>query len=160
MRVLGGIKMNASTEKIRPAAARWMLLLLVLANVLSVGDRMLLGVVTEPIRLELALSDVQMSLANGLFFVLFHLGGGFVVARLVDRGNRKRILAIGIAVWSLATAATGLAQDFLSLSIARVGLGVAEPRCSPPPCLSFQTCSRRTCAAARWRHSRPAASWV
>jgi len=108
-----------------------MLLLLVLANVLSVGDRMLLGIVTEPIRLELALSDVQMSLANGLFFVLFHLGGGFVVARLVDRGNRKRILAMGIAVWSLATAATGLANDFLSLSIARVGLGIAEAAVFP-----------------------------
>lgn len=123
--------MIASAETIRPAAARWMLLLLVLANILSVGDRMLLGVVTEPIRLELALSDVQMSLANGLFFVLFHLGGGFVVARLVDRGNRKRILAIGIAVWSLATAATGLAHDFLSLSIARAGLGIAEAAVFP-----------------------------
>jgi MFS family permease len=123
--------MNASSETIRPAAARWMLLLLVLANVLSVGDRMLLGVVTEPIRLELALSDVQMSLASGFFFVLFHLGGGFVVARMVDRGNRKRILVIGIVVWSLATAATGLANDFLSLSIARVGLGIAEAAVFP-----------------------------
>jgi MFS family permease len=112
-------------------AAGWTLFVLFLVNVLNVGDRTLLGVVTEPVRIELALSDTQMSLANGFLFVLFNLVGGLVIARFVDRGNRKRILALGVAAWSIATAATGLAHDFLGLSLARIGVGVGEATAFP-----------------------------
>src|SRR5690606_6415464 len=115
--------MNATAESIPPAAARWTLMLLILANVLSVGDRMLLGVVAEPVRIELGLSDLQMGLANGFIFVLFHLAGGLVIARFIDRGRRLRILVLCIIVWSVATAAMALVRDFASLAIARVGGG-------------------------------------
>lgn len=113
------------------ATAGWALFVLFLVNVMNVGDRTLLGVVTEPVRKELALSDTQMALANGFLFVLFNLVGGLVIARFVDRGNRKRILAFGVVVWSLATAATGLAQDFLTLSLARVAVGIGEATVFP-----------------------------
>lgn len=112
-------------------AAGWALFVLFLVNVMNVGDRTLLGVVTEPVRKELVLSDTQMSLANGFLFVLFNLVGGLVIARFVDRGNRKRILAFGVLAWSLATAATGLAQDFLTLSLARVAVGIGEATAFP-----------------------------
>src|SRR5690242_18993255 len=108
-----------------------MLLLLILANVLSVGDRMLLSVTTEPVRQELALSDPQIALVNGLLFVLFHLAAGLFVARLIDRGNRKRLLSMSIAGWSVAAAATGFADDFASLSLARIGVGVGEATVFP-----------------------------
>jgi MFS family permease len=111
--------------------ARWTLFVLLLVNAVNVGDRALLGVVTEPVRLDLHLSDTQMSLANGFLFVLFNLVGGLVIARFVDRGNRKIILALGLAGWSAATAATGLAHDFLTLSIARVGVGIGEATAFP-----------------------------
>jgi MFS family permease len=114
-----------------PLTAGWTLFLLFLANVLNVGDRMLLGVVTEPVRIDLALSDTQMALANGLLFVLFNLVAGLFIARLVDRGNRVRILVLGIAGWSLATAATGLAQDFTALALARLGVGIGEATAFP-----------------------------
>jgi MFS family permease len=113
------------------AVAGWTLFLLFLANVLNVGDRMLLGVVTEPVRHDLSLSDTQMALANGLLFVLFNLIAGLFIARLVDRGNRVRILTIGIAVWSIATASTGLAQNFSGLALARLGVGVGEATAFP-----------------------------
>jgi MFS family permease len=112
-------------------AAGWTLFVLFAVNVLNVGDRTLLGVVTEPVRLELQLTDTQMSLANGFLFVLFNLVGGLVIARFIDRGNRTRILALGVIAWSLATAATGLAQDFLTLSIARVAVGIGEATAFP-----------------------------
>jgi MFS family permease len=119
----------------RPAVSRgvagWTLFVLFAVNVLNVADRTLLGVVTEPVRLELRLTDTQMSLANGFLFVLFNLVGGLVIARFIDRGNRKRILALGVIGWSLATAATGLAQDFLTLSIARVAVGIGEATAFP-----------------------------
>jgi MFS family permease len=116
---------------VSPVIAGWTLFLLFLANVLNVGDRMLLGVVTEPVRHDLALSDTQMALANGLLFVLFNLIAGLFIARLVDRGNRVRILTIGIALWSLSTAATGLARNFPELAVARLAVGVGEATAFP-----------------------------
>jgi MFS family permease len=123
--------MSANGKTVSSAYACWTLFLLALANVLNVGDRMLLGVVTEPVRHELALSDTQMSLANGFLFVLFNLVAGVFIARLADRGNRVRILAVGIAAWSISTAATGLAQDFPVLALARVGVGIGEAAAFP-----------------------------
>ncbi|MGZ3250379.1 MAG: spinster family MFS transporter [Croceibacterium sp.] len=123
--------MTARGGSVPAAAACWTLFLLFLANVLNVGDRMLLGVVTEPVRRELVLSDTQMSLANGFLFVLFNLVAGVFIARLADRGNRVRILAVGIAAWSLSTAATGLAHSFPVLALARVGVGIGEATAFP-----------------------------
>lgn len=123
--------MSTNGRTASTAYACWTLFLLALANVLNVGDRMLLGVVTEPVRHELALSDTQMSLANGFLFVLFNLVAGVFIARLADRGNRVRILAVGIAAWSISTAATGLAQDFPVLALARVGVGIGEATAFP-----------------------------
>lgn len=112
-------------------AASWTLFVLLLVNAFNVGDRTLLGVVTEPVRLDLALSDTQMSLANGFLFVLFNLVGGLFIARFVDRGHRVRILALGVAGWSIATVATGFAQDFFTLSLARIGVGIGEATAFP-----------------------------
>jgi MFS family permease len=123
--------MTNGKRAVSPIVAGWTLFLLFLANVLNVGDRMLLGVVTEPVRMDLALSDTQMALANGLLFVLFNLVAGLFIARLVDRGNRVRILVLGIVVWSLATAATGLAENFTVLALARLGVGAGEATAFP-----------------------------
>ena len=123
--------MSPRGATISSAAACWTITLLVLANVLNVGDRMLLGVVTEPVRHDLALSDTQMSLANGFLFVLFNLVAGVFIARLADRGNRVRILAVGIAGWSVSTAATGHAHSFPVLAVARMGVGIGEATAFP-----------------------------
>jgi MFS family permease len=123
--------MTAAPRGVTIAAACWTLFLLFAANVLNVGDRMLLGVVTEPVRHDLGLSDTQMALANGFLFVVFNLVAGVFIARLADRGNRVRILAVGIAGWSIATAATGLARSFPMLAMARVGVGIGEATAFP-----------------------------
>jgi MFS family permease len=112
-------------------AANWALAVLFLANVFNQADRMLFGVVVDPIRQDLLLSDTQMSLLSGLFFVLFNLVAGLVLARAIDRGNRVRILAIGVAAWSLATAAQGFAEGFWSLAAARIAVGVGEATAFP-----------------------------
>jgi MFS family permease len=122
---------NAAARPVSAGTASWTLFVLFLVNAFNVGDRTLLGVVTEPVKLELQLSDTQMSLANGFLFVLFNLVGGLVIARFVDRGNRKRILALGLAGWSIATAATGWAHDFFTLSLARIGVGIGEATVFP-----------------------------
>ena len=113
------------------SVASWTLFILFLSNLVSVADRALLGVVTEPVRVELGLSDTEMSLANGLLFVAFNLVAGIFIARLVDRGNRKRILIVGVLGWSIATAATAYATDFATLSLARVAVGIGEATVFP-----------------------------
>jgi len=113
------------------AASWWALAVLFLANIFNQGDRILFGTVVDPIGRDLALSDTQMSLASGLLFVVFNLIGGLFIARMVDRGNRVRILAIGVTCWSLATAATGLATDFATLSLARIATGIGEATAFP-----------------------------
>lgn len=123
--------MNEDSPSVSRRTAVWVLFLLFLANILNAGDRGLLGLVTEQVRSELSLSDTQMSLANGLFFTVFNLVGGLFLSRIIDRGNRTRILAFGIAGWSVATAATGLATDFATLAIARIGVGIGEATAFP-----------------------------
>lgn len=125
------VVVTPSRDTAGKAVAGWTLTVLFLSNVMNVGDRMLLGMVAEPVKLELGLSDSQLSLAQGLLFVLSNLAAGLVIARLVDQGNRKRMLAAGIATWSVATAATGLVEDFTTLAIARIGVGLGEATVFP-----------------------------
>jgi len=122
----GGVKADSGGQ-----GARWTLGVLFLANIFNQGDRILFGTVVDPIGRELAISDTEMSLASGFLFVLFNLVGGLFLARLVDRGNRVRILAVGVAGWSLATAATGLATDFTTLALARIVTGIGEATAFP-----------------------------
>lgn len=111
--------------------ARYTLLLLFLANLLNVADRALLGIVVDPVKAELALSDTQISIVSGFAFVVFNLVMGIFIARWADHGNRKLILTLGIALWSGATALTGLAQGFASLAVARILVGVGEATVFP-----------------------------
>lgn len=115
----------------RVKGAGYGLFLLFLANFLNVGDRALLGIVVDPVKADLLLSDTEMSLVSGTAFVLFNLLMGIFIARWVDHGNRKRILILGVALWSGATALTGLAQGFYSLGIARILVGVGEATAFP-----------------------------
>ena len=123
--------MTATDRTTTSNASWWALFVLFLANIFNQGDRILFGTVVDPIGRDLAISDTQMSLASGLLFVLFNLVGGLFIARFVDRGNRVRILAIGVAGWSLATAATGLSTDFATLSLARIATGIGEATAFP-----------------------------
>lgn len=107
------------------------LALLFLANLFNYADRALLGIVVEPVRRELGLNDTQISIVSGFAFSLFYLIAGIAIARWVDRGNRKLILALGVGLWSLATAATGFAEGFGSLALCRMLIGVGEATVFP-----------------------------
>ena len=54
------------------------------------------------------------------------------IARLADRGTRRTIVAVGLAVWSAMTAACGLAASFAQLALARFGVGIGEAAGTPP----------------------------
>lgn len=107
------------------------LFLLFLANFLNMADRTLLGIVVDPVKADLRLTDTEMSLVSGTAFVMFNLLVGIFIARWVDHDNRKRILMLGVALWSGATALTGLAQGFWSLGLTRILVGVGEATAFP-----------------------------
>jgi MFS family permease len=94
-------------------------------------DRQVVNILAEPIKRDLKLADWQLGLMSGLAFALFYTIMGFPIARLADRQNRPRIIAISIAVWSVFTALCGMAQNFVQLVLIRVGVGVGEAGCSP-----------------------------
>ena len=102
-----------------------------LAYVVSYVDRSILTLLVEPIRRDMGLSDIQISLLHGLAFALFYSIMGFPIGRIADRRHRVGIIAIGISVWSLMTAACGIAKNFWQFFLARVGVGVGEAALNP-----------------------------
>jgi MFS family permease len=115
-----------------PRYSWYVVAILMVANVASYVDRQILALLIGPIKRDLALSDTQFGLLHGLSFAIFFTLLGFPIARLADRGNRVAIISWGVAVWSLMTAACGLARTFVQLALARVGVGVGEAALGPP----------------------------
>ena len=110
--------------------ARSALVVLFAINLLNFFDRNMFGAVVEPIRKEWALNDSQIGwLATA--FILLYAFVGVPLGRLSDRWKRSRILGIGVAVWSLLTAASGMAWSYWALFAARVGVGIGEASCAP-----------------------------
>ena len=91
----------------------------------------MLGLLIEPIKADLDLTDTQIGLLLGPAFAIFYATMGLPLGYLADRKRRTWIVAAGIFVWSAATAASGLARSFMHLFIARISVGVGEAALSP-----------------------------
>ncbi|MDP3492569.1 MAG: MFS transporter [Hyphomonadaceae bacterium] len=94
-------------------------------------DRQILSVLAEPIRKDLNLSDTQLGMLTGLAFAVFYTTFGIPLAWMADRVRRVWIIAACCTVWSLFSAACGLANNFLQLALARMGVGVGEAGGNP-----------------------------
>ena len=114
-----------------PRHAWYALSLLILAYVVAFIDRGILALLIEPIKRDLGLSDVQMSWLLGPAFGIFYVTLGLPIGVLADRTSRRNLLMVGVVLWSMATAACGLARGFAQLFVARVLVGVGEATLSP-----------------------------
>ncbi|MBM4367187.1 MAG: MFS transporter, partial [Deltaproteobacteria bacterium] len=114
-----------------PAAAWRALLLLALVYTFNFLDRTLIYILFGPIKAELALSETQLALLGSTSFVLFYTALGVPFGRLADRVNRVRMIAGGLALWSLASAATAWAHSFEAIFLCRVLVGVGEATLGP-----------------------------
>jgi predicted MFS family arabinose efflux permease len=94
-------------------------------------DRQLVSVLLQPIKEEFQVSDAWMGALTGAAFMLVHSILGIPIARWADRGSRRTILAIGVAVWSTMTAFSGLARHFAVLLLLRMGVGIGEAAGAP-----------------------------
>ena len=110
-----------------PRSNPWVVLAtLLVIYIFNFADRYLLTGLVGPIKEEFGIGDNVMGLLMGPAFVLLYITMGVPFARLADRSSRIRIIAAGCMMWSLATAATGLATGPWTLALARVGVGVGE----------------------------------
>lgn len=89
-------------------------------------DRQIVAILAEPIKADLGLTDTQIGLVSGFAFAIFYTSFGIPVAWLADRVNRVRVVAVACAVWSLFTGVCGLANNFVHLLLARIGVGIGE----------------------------------
>jgi MFS family permease len=99
-------------------------------NLLNFYDRQAPGALVEPMRREFGLSDTQIGLLGSMFIWVYALAG-VPLGRVADVWSRKKLLAIGVTVWSALTAASGLAASFSFLVFTRLGVGVGEAVCAP-----------------------------
>ena len=119
------------SEALNDRVAWYSVAVLTLAYLFSYLDRQILSLMVGPIKRDLNLTDTEFSLLAGLAFALFYTLLGIPIARLADNRNRTRLIAIGVALWSVATVSGGMARNFLHLFIARVMVGVGEAALSP-----------------------------
>lgn len=106
------------------------LFVLFLVNFLNFFDRAIPAVILEPIRLEFGLSDTAMGAVGAAFTTVYALLA-IPMGQWADRFSRKKLLIIGVGVWSFFTAASGVATNFALFFAARMGVGVGEASCGP-----------------------------
>jgi len=105
--------------------------LLTLIYTVSFIDRQILALMIGPIRRDFGISDTQVSLLIGLAFALFYTFLGIPIARLADRHSRRAIIAAGVLIWCVMTAACGVSHNYAQLFMARVGVGLGEAALGP-----------------------------
>jgi len=91
-----------------------------------------MGILAPFIQEDLGLTNTELGLLIGLAFAVFYTLVAIPIAWLADRYNRVNILSIALATWSGFTALTGLANNFIQIGLARMGVGIGEAGGSPP----------------------------
>jgi len=115
----------------RAGYAWWVVFVLCVASIVAFIDRQIINLLVGPIKQDLGLTDVQISLLQGVSFALFHAALAVPLGRLSDRYNRKWIIIAGIVCWSIACAGSGMVSGFLGLFVMRMLIGSGEATLSP-----------------------------
>ena len=124
---------DTASESIKSQSVRnYALGILVIVYTFNFIDRNILSILLQSIKTDLNLSDTSLGLLSGFAFAAFYATLGIPIAKYADKGNRRNLISISLAIWSLMTAISGLAQNFLHLLLARIGVGIGEAGCSPP----------------------------
>lgn len=109
----------------------WLLAVLTAVYTLNFVDRKLPFILIEDIKRDLDLSDTQIGVLTGVLFTFVYTVSGLATGRLADRFDRKLLMTIAVAFWSVMTSLGGFAQSFWTLAASRVGLAMGESACAP-----------------------------
>lgn len=127
--------MTATVASSQPSplrVRRYVLFVLVVVYTFNFIDRQILSILIESIKADLQLSDQALGFLAGFAFAAFYATLGIPLALWADRGNRRNLISLALALWSAMTALSGMAQNFWQLAVARIGVGIGEAGCSPP----------------------------
>jgi MFS family permease len=113
-------------------AYKWYMLgVLVLIYILGTVDRAVLSVIAEPLKLQFHLSDKQIGALTGTAYSVTYALAVLPMGWLIDRVDRRALLSITVAIWSVLTAACAMSSSFIMLVAARMGVGAAEAPVMP-----------------------------
>src|SRR3984893_839250 len=104
---------------------------LMLCYTLSFIDRQILSLLVTPIKTDLGISDTRVGLLQGFSFALFYALMGLPLGRIADTANRRNLISISIAFWSIFTAGCAMARSYTTLFLARMGVGIGEAGLNP-----------------------------
>ena len=104
----------------------WALAVLTCVSICGFIDRIIMQTLVEPVKAEFGLTDFQIGLLAGLAFAVLNVVLGLWVARIAERRRRMTLVSIGTVLWSIATAACGMANNFIQLVFTRISVGVGE----------------------------------
>ena len=125
---------NRVEEAYPPPARAWYLVgALMVFYIFSLIDRQVIAFLITPMKRDMALTDTQVGLIQGLGFAVLYTFLGLPIGRLADCISRKKIVTVGVLVWSFMATMCGLARTGTDLFLARVGVGVGEARRRPRP---------------------------
>jgi predicted MFS family arabinose efflux permease len=124
--------MTDKTEIISTRRKNYTLFVLVLVFTSSHVDRQIMGILGQPIKESLQISDTQLGLLTGIMFAVFYATLGMPMAMWADRRNRRNLISFSVFLWSGMTALCGTAASFTQLLLLRIGVGVGEAGSNPP----------------------------
>ena len=110
----------------------WMLTVLMAMNALNLADRQCMAAVSQAIKLDIRITDVQMGILQGFGFAIFYSLFGLALARAAEHYNRTRIIAASIGLFGVMASLCSTAGSFLRLLLCRVGVGVGDAGFGPP----------------------------
>lgn len=114
-----------------PARAWYTICLISFVTMLANIDRNVIGLLIQPMKRDMHLTDTQVGLLTGMAFSLFYLLTGYPVSRISDVRSRKWVIAVGLTIWSIGTAICGLARSFWGMFAARGIVGASESMPGP-----------------------------
>jgi MFS family permease len=123
--------MSEAVPKLGGRAAWIALMLVSLAQAMSMVDRQVLAILVPRIKADLHIADAEMGLLYGTVFALFYAIFSLPLGRLADGWVRTRLLGLSIFGWSLMTALAGFANSFGVLALSRLGVGIGEASAQP-----------------------------
>jgi MFS family permease len=155
--------LRAEPQSASPAERWYVLIMMCLVYTLSIADRYVVSTVLEPIRIELHLTDLGVALLTGFAFGVFYVILGFPLSWLIDRYNRRKIVAACLVLWSAMTAVCGLTRTSAQFFLARVGVTVGEAGGTPGAnslLSDYFPAARRAMALTVFSLGAPIGAWL
>ncbi|MEL7296872.1 MAG: MFS transporter [Pseudomonadota bacterium] len=109
----------------------YVVFVLCVCGVVAYIDRQIINLLVTDIKLDLSVSDTEISLLQGFAFAVFYALVAIPLGRIADSRNRRKLITVGIVAWTAAAIACGLAESYAQLFVARMMVGVGEAVLTP-----------------------------